>query len=170
MQSFHLHGGQFSPRHWEARPPVLPVEEVYLKGDLYPTLLTIEHPHYLHPQIPCSSMDCSSSVAGPARPSMPSSCCSQFQPGVCDSPPIQSLPAMDEGECQRRCRTEKDCLFYSSLPNACLLHSSCSPERNPCQGCRSGPKRPPLDKLPDKCGDDVTTTTATAITTKGKAL
>merc|ERR1719209_1623135 len=99
-------------------------------------------------KIPCSSMDCSSSVAGPAKPSMPSACCSKFQPGVCDSPAIQTLPPMDEGECQRRCRTEKDCLFYSTSPNACILHSSCSPERKPCRGCRSGAKRPPINKLP----------------------
>ena len=110
-------------------------------------------------------MDCSSSVAGPARPSMPSSCCSQFQAGLCNSPAIQTLPPMLEGECQKRCRAEEDCLFYSSSPNACILHSSCSPQRTPCQGCRSGAKRPPLEKLPGNCGGDVTTTSTTPTTT-----
>ena len=136
------------------------------KVTLYQSCQYSQSQNFLY-QIPCSSMDCSSSVAGPVRPSMPSSCCSQFQSGVCNSPPIQTLPTMAEGECQRRCRTEKDCLFYSNSPNACILHSSCSPVRKPCQGCRSGAKRPPLDKLPSNCGDDVTTTTTT---TKGKAL
>ena len=112
-------------------------------------------------QISCSSMDCTSSVSGPTLPNMVDSCCFNFKPGVCDSPPIQTLPPMEEGECQKRCRAEKDCLFYSSSPNACILHSSCPPERNPCQGCRSGPKRPPRDKLSDNCGDNVTTQATT---------
>ena len=119
-------------------------------------------------QITCSSMDCTSSVAGPTRPNMVDSCCTQFQAGVCDFPALRSLPPMEEGECQKRCRAEKHCLFYSSSPNACILHSSCSPERTPCQGCRSGPKRPPLDKLPDNCGDNVATSTTAAATTTGR--
>ena len=97
-------------------------------------------------------------VAGPTCPNIVDSCCSKFQSGVCDSPAIQSLPPMEEGECQRRCRAEKDCLYYSSFPDACILHSSCPLERNPCQGCRSGPKRPPLDKLAANSGDIGTTT------------
>ena len=109
-------------------------------------------------QVSCSSMDCTSSVAGPTRPNMLDSCCSQFQPGVCDSPANQTLPPMAEKECQRKCRTEKDCRFYSTSTDACILHSSCPSQRNPCQGCRSGPKRPPLEKLPENCGDEVTTT------------
>jgi len=118
-------------------------------------------------KVSCSSMDCTSSVAGPARPNMSDSSCSQFHSGVCSSPALRSLPTMEEGECQRRCRAEKDCLFYSSSPDACILHSSCPRQRNTCQGCRSGPKRPPLDKLSDNCGDDVTTPTTTAITGPG---
>ena len=119
-------------------------------------------------KVSCSTMDCTSSVAGPTRPNMLNSCCYQFKSGLCDSPSIQTLPTMVEGQCQRRCRAEKDCRFYSSSPNACILHSSCSAERTPCQGCRSGPKRPLLDKLPGNCGDDVTTPTATTITTTGR--
>ena len=105
-------------------------------------------------------MDCTSSVSGPSDPKMVDSCCSGFQPGLCDSPapPIQSLPPVDERECQRRCRADKDCLFYSFSPQACLLQSSCPPQRSPCPGCRSGPKRPPLDKVPESCGEDATTT------------
>ena len=121
----------------------------------------------MHHQVSCSSMDCTSSVSGPTLPNMLDSCCSQFQSGVCNSPALRSLPAMDEGECQRRCRADKDCLFYSTSPNACNLHSSCPSQRNPCQGCRSGPKRPPLDKLPVNCGDDITTPTTTAMTSTG---
>ena len=34
-------------------------------------------------KVPCSTMDCSSSVAGLKQPSMVDSCCSQFQSGVC---------------------------------------------------------------------------------------
>ena len=112
-------------------------------------------------QVSCASMDCTSSVSGLSLPNMVDSCCSRFQSGVCNSPLIQTLPPMEEGECQKRCRMEKNCRFYSSSPNGCILHSSCSPERTPCQGCRSGPKRPPLDKLPGNCGDDVTTPSAT---------
>jgi len=118
-------------------------------------------------KVSCSSMDCTSSVSGPTLPNMLDSCCSHFQSGVCNSPALRSLPAMDEGECQRRCRADKDCLFYSTSPNACNLHSSCPSQRNPCQGCRSGPKRPPLDKLPVNCGDDITTPTTTAMTSTG---
>ena len=103
-------------------------------------------------------MDCTSSVSGPSKPKMGDSCCSGFQPGICDSPPIQSLPPVDERECQRRCRADKNCLFYSFSPQACLLQSSCPPQRSPCPGCRSGPKRPPLDKVPESCGEDTTTT------------
>ena len=103
-------------------------------------------------------MDCTSSVSGPSYPKMVDSCCSGFQPGLCDSPPIQSLPPVDERECQRRCRADKDCLFYSFSPQACLLHSSCPPQRSLCPRCRSGPKRPPLDKVPESCGEDTTTT------------
>ena len=109
-------------------------------------------------------MDCKSSVSGPTNPKMIDSCCFQFQPGVCDSPPVQSLPPVDERECQRRCRAHKDCLFYSFSPQACLLQSSCPPQRSPCSGCRSGPKRPPLDKIPEDCQEDTTTTPPT---TKG---
>ena len=110
-------------------------------------------------------MDCTSSVAGPTRPNMLNSCCYQFKSGLCDSPAIQTLPPMAEKECQRRSRTEKECRFYSSSPNTCILHSSCPPQRNLCQGCRSGPKRPPLEKLPENCGDEVTTTTTATSTT-----
>ena len=103
-------------------------------------------------------MDCTSSVSGPSDPKMVDSCCSGFKPGICDSPPIQSLPPVDERECQRRCRADKDCLFYSFSPQSCLLQSSCPPQRSPCPGCRSGPKRPPLDKVPESCGEYATTT------------
>ena len=113
-------------------------------------------------------MDCVSSVVGPVQPNLLAACCSQFQQGHCDSPEIQPLPPMDEVECQKRCRAEEECIFYSSSPNACLLHSSCSSERKPCQGCRSGPRRPPLEKLPETCHHQFTTSTlatATAATT-----
>ena len=116
-------------------------------------------------QVSCSSMDCTASVSGSTQPNLIDSCCSQFQPGVCNSPTLQSFPAMGEVECQRRCRTDKDCLFYSSSTNSCILHSSCPPERAPCLGCKSGAKRPPLDKLPNNCGNNGTTTTTTATTT-----
>ena len=107
-------------------------------------------------------MDCISSVAGPVQPNMTDSCCSQFQSGVCDSPAIQSLPPMEEEECQKRCRADKECLFYSSTSKSCLLHALC-PERKPCQGCRSGPKRPPVGKLTGNC--ELTTVTAATTST-----
>ena len=109
-------------------------------------------------------MDCASSVAGPTRPNLLTACCSQFQSGLCDSSEIQSLPPMAEVECQRRCRAENSCIFYSSSPEACLLHSSCPPERKPCQGCRSGPRRPPVEKLPDTCDHQFTTSTQATTT------
>ena len=109
-------------------------------------------------------MDCSSSVAGPVRPSLLTACCSEFQPGLCDSPEMQSLPPMEEIECQKRCRAEEACIFYSSSPNACLLHSISPSQRKPCQGCRSGPRRPPLEKLPHTCQHQFTTSTQATTT------
>ena len=92
--------------------------------------------------------------------------------GVCDSPAIQTLPSMEEEDCQKRCRADKDCRFYSSSPKACHLHSSCPPERIPCQGawqrCSSGPNRPPLNKLPGNCKNNVTTSTTATITSTGR--
>ena len=97
--------------------------------------------------VPCSSMDCRTSVAGPARPSMPDTCCDLFIEGRCTSPELQRVTAGGEEECQKRCREEEKCFFYSYSPDSCLLHETCE-ERAECQGCRSGPKRPPKSTLP----------------------
>ena len=110
-------------------------------------------------------MDCTSSVSGPREPSIVDACCRQFQEGLCASQPIQSLPLMTEAECQRLCRSEADCFFYSSSPDACHLHSTCPSQRAACTACRSGPKRPPLDKVPNECEELATTTTTTSTTT-----
>ena len=157
MQPFHLYGVQISPGDWRTRPSVLLVEAVHLKGGIsfIKILASRSHKSWTIIQVTCSSMDCTSSVVGPTRPSMPQACCSQFQTGVCDSTAIRSLPPMEEGDCQRRCWAEKDCLFFSSSPSECLLHSLCPPQRKLCQGCRSGSKRPLLDKLPGNCGADI---------------
>ena len=130
---------------------MLYVEQLHIKGMFHimqyhaPYNLTIAFLQEL-----CSSVDCVSSIAGPVTPSMSLACCSHFQEGICDSPPIKTLPPMEEGACQRKCRGEDRCLFYSSSDTSCLLHTSCS-QRQLCQGCRSGPKRPPLDKLSPDC-------------------
>ena len=102
--------------------------------------------------VPCSSMDCRTSVMGPAEPSMPDTCCDLFTEGRCSSPELKRVPAKDEEECQDRCREEEKCFFYSYSPDSCLLHESCA-HRIECQGCRSGPKRPPRSTLPGKGGN-----------------
>ena len=53
------------------------------KVKLYPKKIKGKTTPYNFPyQISCSSMDCTSSAAGPKKPNMVDSCCSQFQTGV----------------------------------------------------------------------------------------
>ena len=79
VQSFHIHGGKLPSGNWGTRSSVLPLEEVYFQGWFHSTSNIFSFPF----KVPCSTMDCSSSVAGPKQPSMVDSCCSQFQSGVC---------------------------------------------------------------------------------------
>ena len=157
VQQFYFCRKPIPVGNWGARSSVLPVEEVHLRGHHHCNIIPL-------PKVSCSSMDCASSVSGPSRPAMTSACCSQFQPGVCDAPPIRSLPPMNEAECQRRCWADPECRYFSSSLSACLLHFSCSPQGKPCQECRSGPKRPLLEKIDEDCSSPVTTTTATITT------
>ena len=85
MHSFHLCWEQISAWNGRAGSSVLPVEEVHLKGEVICHIDTITKriPSNFLFQISCSSMDCTSSVAGPKMPNMVDSCCSQFQTGVC---------------------------------------------------------------------------------------
>ena len=107
----------------------------------------MNHLQLLPNQLPCSLVDCTSSVFGPSSQNISNTCFSKFEAGVCTSPPTRSLPpSLEEEECQEHCRADKGCLFYSLSPTACSLHSTCPPRRRPCPGCRSGPKRPRLNK------------------------
>ena len=117
-------------------------------GNKFFLLFFMNHLQLVPNQVPCSLMDCTSSVSGPSSPIISNSCSSKFKAGVCTSPPTRSLPpSLEEEECQEHCRADKGCLFYSLSPTACSLHSTCPPQRRPCPGCRSGPKRPRLNKV-----------------------
>ena len=90
MHSFHFCWEQISAWNGRTGSSVLPVEEVHHKGEVTASLIRhidtitkyIYHLIQFLFQISCSSMDCTSLAAGPKKPNMVDSCCSQFQTGV----------------------------------------------------------------------------------------
>lgn len=89
--------------------------------------------------------DCQMAISGPVTPSLTDSCCREFQEVQCeDQYEVGHLfEVSGELACQRLCRHELSCSFWTLLGDECFLYSDCgTPEL--CNYCSSGSAFPDL--------------------------
>ena len=71
--------------------------------------------------------DCQMAISGPVTPPLTDSCCQEFQEVRCEDEYEvgHSFEVSGERACQRLCRRELSCSFWTLLGDECFLFSDC---------------------------------------------